>query len=273
MTTKEFGIFADFKPLTPAGKRWIEKWDPNFVYLGLNDEGLIGRGSSRPRRAWGAKRSTWEKRIASDVKWLEDAGVEACFCIWYDFTRRTNDDLLAWVPDLIERLHVRTVVIDVEKAAKESAARGESDTRFLEYLVDAGCRIEVAGYASPIGRVVSIVENAAPEALMAYLPMAYSHYPPDRPEGHWTRSPSWRPGRAQALAWAKAPSGPAWSETVMGVGCYWLRGWGQLPADSLADMVSGSPSSMVAVWSLKHAVIRGRDWIGETLDRWRSDQL
>ncbi len=277
-TPKEFGIFADWKPLTDAGKRWIDKWDPNFIYLGLTDEGTRARGSERPRRAWGAKRSTWERKIAADVKWLELANVEPCFCVWYDFTEKTNSDLLAWFPSMIEKTNVRTVALNLEKSAKESAHRGETDTRLFEELIEMGVRVEIAAYANPVLPIVDTLTKAIPDAsgLVSYLPEAYSHYPPNRPDTHWTRAGSWRPGVAQGLAWIKSPSpnrDAKWGEPVMGVGCYFLSGWKVAPKKSFRAMLYGSPARAIAVWSMKWAVRRGRDWVGEELDLWRSGPL
>lgn len=274
MSLREFGVFADWKPLTDAGRRWITKWDPNFIYLGLTDEGTTKHGSARPRRAWGAKRSTWQRRIASDVAWLEQEDVEACYCVWYDFSQKTNDDLLAWFPQLIVETNVRTVSLNMEYAAKMSALRGEKDTRLFQELLEMGVRVEISAYRDPIAGIVDTIAEATPEAcgLIHYMPEAYSHYPPKRKPTHWTRRADWKPGKAQALGWLKAPKGGVWGVPVMGIGCYYLEGHGPPSRVSFREMVHGSPTQMIAVWSLKHAVRRGRDWIGETLDLWRSER-
>lgn len=265
---REFGIFADWKPLTDAGKTWIERWKPNLIYLGLTDDGLTMHGASRPRNAWGAK---WSDRIARDVRWLEVGDIEAAFCVWYDYSKRTNDDLLEWLPNLIMRTGVRTIALNCEYAAKKSVQRSENDTRLHQRLVDMGCRVEIAAYSVPIPGVVRRAESEAQSCgLLHYLPEAYSHYPPGKDDDHWTRARSWRPGVAQLLAWEKAPKGGAWGEPVMGVGVYYLRGHGQAPRISLREMLHASPARIVAAWSLKWCVGRGRDWIGEELSDWRS---
>lgn len=285
---RQYIMYADWNPLDARELEILNKHKPDAVVLGLNDEGKPWTrnnfkyvGSERMRAAWGRDMDSAISRVVYNCMALESSGIEPIIGLWYDSTKKTNTDLMKWLPTLWDALMAAgvgaTLSLNIEKAASESTKRGETDARVIVWARDIPKLFP--SFAQPRKWMLDWVESALTGSYSGearYMAEAYSHRPDwaeSKPADHWINNPSWRPGIAQVhFGKTEVMQGDElWSPGVMGVGCYQLENWGEGSRNTFARMLKATRQETLGVWSLGWA--KHRPWVWETLQQWREGLL